>query len=504
MFLLSQKTESIRHTLALRVLCVVFAFVFLISFFIDFLPTIYGGYSDQRFILLFLLVIIPFVIMVWTTWLGDGWEFFIQNWPALLVVGAFLFFAFPFSGVPFNWVEPGMYSLFFLSFVMLGWRISGQRLAIPAVVLLVYVIAVACFFYAAMTMTVYGFAISDSFEELTDVIPWGFVNIRYWSHMATWLLPVLPLALMYGPFVQSRLWRLGVGFAAAIWWWMVFMTTSRGSIVGLLLGGVIVLILFRKAALPWFRGYLRFIAYGALAWLMLSLIIPNLVFQERVVLRAISTTGSGRMPLWLEAWAMSLQNLPFGMGPQSWLTHTILTDEYRVVGKLGHPHNMYLMWAAEYGWGLMVILLVLVGQAVRKLLARCSEARLEPGGQSSLLVAFAASVIASLVHAGVSAVFIVPATMLVGLLILSVFWALLQGESFAGEGNTASFARAIKSRILPGILALFVLLGGGVWLREVWDYHQAMVEDMSFYEEHFNRGFTPRFWFHGNFPRPPE
>jgi O-antigen ligase len=94
------------------------------------------------------------------------------------------------------------------------------------------------------------------------------------------------------------------------------------------------------------------------------------------------------MPLWQEAWAMSWQNFPFGMGPQAWLTHDIITEAYRESRKFGHPHNMYLMWAAEYGWISIAGLVVLCGFAMKQLLRQVLAAKEGRNANSLYLIAF--------------------------------------------------------------------------------------------------------------------
>jgi hypothetical protein len=103
---------------------------------------------------------------------------------------------------------------------------------------------------------------------------------------------------------------------------------------------------------------------------------------------------------------------------------------------------------------------------------------------------------AALLHAGVSAVFMAPGSMLIGFLVLSVFWALISGSSVTPTNKPTT------KRML---VALVVALAGGLscfaWLKEVKAYHSAMVVDEAFYYENVPMGTLPRFWFHGNFPR---
>lgn len=178
-----------------------------------------------------------------------------------------------------------------------------------------------------MSINVYLFALSDKVANLVNFLPWGFVNIRYWSHIATWLLPLLPLAVLAGPLGAHRLWRLLVAIGAGLWWWILFMSSSRGSMLGIVFGVVLVLVLLGRTAYPWAKVLLQHLLLGIAFWVVLSLIIPSFIVDELQV-RSLKTDSSGRMPLFIEAWHMSLQNFPFGMGPQSWLTHEVITSTY--------------------------------------------------------------------------------------------------------------------------------------------------------------------------------
>jgi O-antigen ligase len=258
-------------------------------------------------------------------------------------------------------------------------------------------------------------------------------------------------------------------------------------------------VLIGRPALPWLKMFLRYLVYGVIAWFLLSVLIPSFLLDE-VSLRALKADTSGRMPLFIEAWRMSLENFPLGMGPQSWLTHDILTEGYRQSPKFGHPHNMYLMWAAEYGWLSIGVLLLLVGQAVRLFWQRRDEVRAGENTDLALpLAAFTASVSAALLHAGVSAVFMAPGSMLIGFLVLCVFWALITPESRPVK------PRRPKARALAAVfVGLLVSAPCFYWLNEVAEYHEAMESDLEFYYENVPAGTLPRFWFHGNFPRHPS
>jgi O-antigen ligase len=474
-------------------LCLLIVVFFLFVLFADFMPMPVGSYATQRFFLVGFLGLVVVFLSAFLVY-RDGFQRSVELLPAVVLSVGFVLLSLPFGKAPFVWVESGMYAVFFLGFVLAGrlprqWKQKESWLTI-----LVGVAAVMSAFYGAATITVYLFAMSDSVSSLSEYIPWGFVSIRYWSHVATWLVPLLPLAVLIGPLQKHRLWRLSVAIGAALWWWIVFLSSSRGTMLSVALGVLVAAVLIGRPAVPWLRVFFKYLAYGFIAWFLLSVLIPSVLLDE-VSMRALKSDTSGRVPLFVEAWRMSLVDFPFGLGPQSWLTHEIITESYRQSPKFGHPHNMYLMWAAEYGWLLMVAILVLAGQAMRLFWLRRNE--LEKNDVKALpLAAFTASVSAALLHAGVSAVFMAPGSMLIGFLVLSVFWSLIS-ESSVTPRNKPTAKRAL--------VALVVILAGGVlcvaWLKEVRAYHSAMIIDEAFYYENVPMGTLPRFWFHGNFPR---
>jgi|TARA_R100001460_G_scaffold33970_2_gene66245 O-antigen ligase len=478
-----------------------FILLFCSVLFADFLPSAFGAYADQRILLsLSLVVVVALGLVRMFCRRGEGTSALQDMWPFSLLVFSFCFAALQYRLGPFYFIEPVFYTLYFLAFGITGYLIRAEQVARDVSLAFVTVAAVACFFYAAMTITVYLFAINDNFSRLDRIIPWGFVNIRYWSHIATWVIPLFPLALLITPFKESRLWRLGVSFSAAVWWWILFMSSSRGSMVGLFVGFILVWVCFGKTASPWVKLFARFAIYGLIAWFVLSLIIPSLVFDE-IQVRGVKGHSSGRIPLWREALAMSLQHFPFGMGPQAWITHETLTDGYHASPKLGHPHNMYLMWAAEYGWISIVGLVVLCGFALRCLLCQIYSARVGDNPDALYLIAFAASVTAALVHAGVSAVFIAPGSMLIGLPMLTIFWALIKPESRPPRVCDSGKRPQLLISAGPVVMVVF-LIASSYWFHEVLKYRQAMSDDLPYYQEEVGEGYLPRFWFHGNFPRP--
>lgn len=475
--------------------------------FSDFMAMSMGGYAGQRFALVFTLGFLGLISMVSyaVRWRIDPGVALVASIPTFMLCAAYVTLSFGYVDHSYALVEPGMYGFFFLSTfttgAMLTWTLSGLDYSR----FLLVVIATSSILYGLASINVYIFSLLDGLTNLVDFIPWGFVNIRYWSHIATWFLPLIPLAVLVGPFKDNRLWKILVLLGAGLWWWILLLTTGRGSALGIVFGGLLAVCLFGRLAFPWLRVFLKYLLAGIVIWLILSIAIPSFM-SEGVQVRNINTGSASRMPLFVEAWVMSLENFPFGMGPQAWLTHEILTEEYANNKRLGHPHNMYLMWAAEYGWLLIAALGLVVAQAIGFFWQKRQQViSMRSREQATLLTGFTASVSAALFHGGVSAVFMAPGSMLVGTFVLIAFWSLI--IPFPNSVPGLSQLREIPSigtraaiAILLGALVLAVWL---LWVKEVSIYYQDMRQDEEHYYEQGGGGILPRFWFHGNFPRAP-
>ena len=479
-----------------RVLAVFFsliAFILAATALLDGVGPFSGGFDDQRIALV--LVCVSFaplaVLQYWRsgTLAIAGWGIFV------LAIGTSFFYR---DAQAWGLVEALFYPLYLLAVAGLGGiaaRLSTEDIAAALSYLVISGIA-----YSLVTLMVYCFALWDQVTRLDDYLPWGFANIRFWSHVATWLVPLFGVALEVGPFRRSNLWKMLVMFSGGIFWWLIFVSSARGSLISLVAAAVITFAFLKKDALPYYKRLLFQLLLGVGFWLILSVILPSLV-SEGVEMRGVGSDSSGRMRLWYEAWIMSLQNFPLGMGPQSWLTHDVITAGYRSGKEIASPHNMYLLWAAEYGW-LGVSGLALIGIQFLKRVTEVSRRRSGDAEAHILLQgAVLMSVVAALVHAGVSGVLIAPASMLVGLVVLATFWGLFHHK--ADEvSNRLRGGRANK--IAKSIFASCVIAASAVWIGQVGEYRKAMERDIDSVAASQHSGLSPRFWLHGYSPRRNE
>ncbi len=474
-------------------LCCIWFVMLSMTFFSDFIPTPHGAYADQRFILCLSLILLV-ALGMHSIKLRSSKVIILIPLIGSFIIGGLMSF-----NNPFNWVEPVLYCLFFVAIVLIGHYIFVHNMQVDLSRVFIVLSVIVCFFYASLTLMLYVFSLEQNLATFADVMPAGFVNIRYWSHTATWLLPLFPLAILYYHGSKYRIWHCMVMFTAAIWWWLAIHMMSRGSIFSLSIATLIILIMFKSLALPWLKLMLVYLALGILTWFLLSYVVPEWILNlETTLLREVNTSTSGRLPLWEEAWAMSLQNFPFGMGAQSWLTHELISESYKASHKFGHPHNMYLMWAAEYGWLCIMSLLGLVIWALWKLKRQAASFSKTSTPKSEVLIAFSVAVFAGFIHASVSAVLIVPASMMLALGVLTVFWSLILPDL----DNTHKIDLTSTSKVKPLFFVLVFGLFAMIWLLNVWNYHQAMVADLATEEGARAQYMMPRFWVYGNYPRP--
>lgn len=465
-----------------------------VSLFAGLIPVVAGNYADQRFFLcLVCWLVVCFCLgkNLTNRPLADGRSWF---WWFLPLITVFL------SGELYTAtyrVEPLMFAFFFLGVCLLSRPLSQSENLQLLLGRVLSVIAFLSLIYGFIALMNYGFSLRDGNRDIDTVLTWGFPNIRYWSHLATWLLPLAAAAQRSGSLAALPLVKGLFVLSGSFWWWILFSTSARGSALGLLIGSLVVVALFKRDALGWLRSLgVQFLGGGAL-WLILTLFLPWSFFGA-AELREIDADSAGRILLWREAWEMSLVNFPFGMGPQSWLTHVVLSEGYASSKPYGHPHNMYLLWAAEYGW-ISVVALAFAAAAIIRSVLSCRR-RLRAGGcDHTILAGFTASVVAASVHSGFSAVLIAPASMLTGFLVLTLFMSTLRPPYLAVSLSCSISPRRLM-RLSSGLALLTVLVVGPFWMHEIGRYYQDNMEDRLTYKGQGSI-YSPRFWSHGDFPR---
>jgi hypothetical protein len=362
--------------------------------------------------------------------------------------------------------------------------------------------AVSVLLYAFVSLVWYVLLMGDTPDaDTVTVLPWGFENIRYWSHVATWILPLFPVILNNETIRKHRRFFLLVCASFGIWGWILFLSGARGSIIAILAGFLVCYFVAPEPLRFQFRRRFTYLIVGALfLTFLLEYLVPSLLSDVKIP-SFPRVSMSGRWPLWLEAYEMGKVNFPFGMGPQSWLTHEVLTGDYLASKRYGHPHNMYLLWAAEYGWLFVGGLFCGVMWVLRYVFVKLNRLALCDPRRALLMLALLHSFTAACIHAVVSAVFIGPASLLVGWFVIVGILRMTFPTRQEIHPKTVE-SRTWWSKALYACAVALALSFNWYW-DALLGYRRAADEDRSCYTSiDAFVGNGPRFWLHGDFPRP--
>ncbi|EHJ06104.1 O-antigen ligase family protein [Marinobacter manganoxydans] len=496
--------KKVRSFSAKTVLAVTLIF-FSFSMFSDLMPNIFRGYDSQRFFVLGLWsATIVYFLTRWA-FLGTIPELIrIYFFPVVFPLLFILLAALPPHPVPHIWVEPLQYALFLTAVVI--WasaykNLGGWDTAKELILGLLFIASL----YALMNINIYIFAALDGFSKITDVIPFGFENMRLWSQIATFILPLFALAGVLSQRFSSSLPLSFLMIGAGLWWWIALLTTSRGTIFSVVVATLFVSVMFRKYAFRVIKMLLIQAFLGLFFWILLSLYLPGL-WSENDIQRGLSFSDSGRFALWAEAIQMSLVDFPLGMGPMSWVFHQPLTAGYERFGSIGSPHNMYLLWAAEYGW---LFLAILIGSTLLTLMRlRSAFPRIRDFSESEqkhLLAGLSLSGAAGITDANFSGVFISPSSLFLAFFVFSQVLGIL--SCYAAEADGKIEKATSKNSRCPLFIRLSVFILVGLALCFYWfgliEFFDAMSLDAETFREQERSPFAARFWLHGLFPRSP-
>jgi hypothetical protein len=451
-------------------------------------------YDFQRFVLVIVISFLPSLILMLELFRNA----YLNKYVSIIwLVPALTVLVFSFINIDryalFS-LEGLMFALFLIFVSIVGVWVNKSGCFFGIVLAVIYGLTISSFFYSTSTILEYLFIIADGLDP-EKMLPFGFGNVRQWSHIATWLIPLLPVTIMVGPLRSYRIWKAIVIVTATVWWWLIILSAAHGSFAAQALSFAAVLLIFRRKAIRWARIYLTFFFLGFGAWFLLSYLLPNILFDSASEMEASMADGlPARLILWKEAFSMSLANFPFGMGGQSWLTHEPITEPFvnAEVKSFGAPHNMYLLWASEYGW-IFILTLFFPAYFIIRGVKRCYEVYCAQSNPlAHVLVGVVASLLAGLLHSGVSSVLLAPAGMIFGLMVFSIAWAFAVSydDNIPSQKNKSFWVLMTTSTFLLG---LFFLSG-------VVDYKVESDRDRECFEKVGMSGYMPRFWYHGYFP----
>jgi hypothetical protein len=324
-----------------------------------------------------------------------------------------------------------------------------------------------------------------------------YANYRFFNHVQTVVLPLLAMIAATTPERRLRaIAQVGLATQTAL---LLFLA-GRGTLLAICVSTLLVVLLFGRAS----RGYLRQVAFGAVAgaclWLLVFRALPwALGLPYGSELRVTETGSDSARWTLLSIAYQDIQRFPWlGSGPMHFahaLSHTTRGDA-------AHPHNIYLQVASEWGLpflaGVVVIAAMVLGRLVSAVRARANR---DPAsgrtGDALMGTGLVAAVIAIAVDGLVSGNFVMPVSQV--WIAVTLGWAaawLSACEQRRPDSSAPQLARPWGWRSIAGLLLLAQL-----WLA--WSAH-AEALDLETYLKSvrqmvpFHRA-NPRFWSHGWF-----
>lgn len=252
--------------------------------------------------------------------------------------------------------------------------------------------------------------------------------------------------------------------------WMIATTGARGTTVALISTGIIVAWRYRWTGSQW-RVVACSVAFSIVA-VIITATAQHLTGPEEESATdrfSIDLSSSGRVDLWRDAIANTLDAPILGLGPGAIAA---------LPTKLAHAHNIFLEASHDYGIPVAIFTAVFVLLTLFIALFRLP--------QHAQPVAWATC--ALLVHSLVSGVYFYPFGQILTLLMLSLTWG--WASSPFPTSMRAVMNMTPIARIIVGTITFFLLIGMSVTFALSFpDYGSAL-------------GFVPRLWLSGRYSLP--
>jgi len=324
--------------------------------------------------------------------------------------------------------------------------------------------------------------------KVTDYLPFGFYNIRLWSHIATWLIPLacsIVFIALENRFSSLRKYIPFLYFVFGCWFMVLLGSGARGSLVAQIASFIVLAFLYRHRFFVVGRFWLISFAAGCFLYGIFIVVVPWLIFENVEIATPLRSGASGRLTLWHYAFALSVQDFPLGVGPLGYILNT-------PEDALGSPHSFYLMWAAEYGWLFLLIFIFGLGTFSWRGWMQPRHVAVEDHA-FPYQIAVQWSVLAAFIHAGVSGIFTSSISQLVGFPILVAYFAHMASHYRVGRVDNHTF-RKIFIASNGAMLGLVLVI-----VPPMYSWWQSAQANQAEYIEVHQRPLAPRFWLHGRF-----
>jgi O-antigen ligase len=360
-------------------------------------------------------------------------------------------------------------------------REGGERLdrVLILIVVLLCLVKSAQYLYAGMLAFTSGQRLLDP-----DLLLSGFSNKRFYGQFQTFTLPLLALPLLLP--TLSRPVRAAVLALLCVWWLIAISGGTRGTWLGLGTAGVLLAAL-GPGGRRWVAWQLAAAGGGLLLyWLLFTGLAGYLGIElSSGAGDRLTTSLSGRGPIWWQAWHMIVERPWLGFGPMQF------ADIPNVIA--AHPHQAILQWASEWGVPSTLVVIALAWRGGWATLGVLRERGLSTQRVDLLRLCLFAALVAALVQSMVDGVIVMPISQL--WLALVVGWLLALHPRVPGGAALPMVAGVwtVLSVVAVGLL-IFVAA------RDVPHITQAQQRYIDATHNHLQ----PRFWAQGviALPRP--
>ncbi|NIL19978.1 O-antigen ligase [Pseudomonas sp. AN3A02] len=236
-----------------------------------------------------------------------------------------------------------------------------------------------------------------------DLLLSGFSNKRFYGQFQTFTLPLLALPLLLSSVARPA--RGAVFALLCIWWLIAISGGTRGTWLGMGIAGF-VLVFLGQHGRRWVAWQLAALAGGLLLyWLVFSVLAKYLGIEiSNAAADRLTTSLSGRGPIWSQAWNMILERPWLGFGPMHFAD--IANDI------AAHPHQAILQWASEWGVPSTLGVIVLVTWAGWATIGVLRDRGLSWTPVDLLRLCLFASLVGALTQAMVDGVIVMPVSQL--------------------------------------------------------------------------------------------
>ena len=323
----------------------------------------------------------------------------------------------------------------------------------------------------------------------------GYDNYRFFNHVQTAMLPLLAIAasLIFrsGTFSRLAWFGLVVGFA------LLMFSGGRATALSLLSGGLLALLVFRRAAFPLLRNLSVGAVAGLVLYIGLFVLLPSFGNSAVDVVAPQGVAGlesdHSRFFLWKLALADIRESPWLGIGPMHYA--------HFVNGKAAHPHNIYLQVAAEWGVPMLLGLMAASGWGLWRL-SRAVSACNDPEKRKVGIGLFIA-LVAIAVDGVFSGNFVMPVSQVWIAVVIgwAVAWTRAQSPVLTNYSAPPSPSMRRLPRGLGVGVAVILCASQIVLFMSVWpefrhlDAHLKYVNQTLSHEE----SHRPRFWSDGWF-----